>query len=915
MADKSISELAAASQVGSTDLFVLEQGNVAKKLTGQILENWLVSMADGHGGIQTIEKTGTSGNTDTYTITFADETTSQFTVNNGNGITGMTSSKSGRITTVTFSYSDGTSSSFTISDGEGISKVVSYWAISTSKTTQPSSWQTTPQDMTSTYKYLWSYMRINYTDGTHQDTTPAVVGIYGDKGDPGNTGTSITNVAKISTSGLVDTYRITFSNGTNTTFQVTNGSNIETIELTSTSGLVDTYTVTMTNGATSTFQVTNGKGISSIQMVSGSHAAGTSDTYRITYNDGDTFDFLVYNGANGTGAVSTVAGIGVSGDTGDVPLILWGNSAPTSATVGQLKQLYFDLSGGVMYICVGVAVGSYSWVSMGITVDSALSTTSNNPVRNSVISQKVGTESLDGFTATNLTAAANELMTKKSEKSATVSSITYDSTNHRLRRTVNGTVSTVMDVDTEPTEGSMNPITSDAAADLKGSLTSLNNKFPTTICNSLSDFITVVTANPDDTIGMVSGAMGLTEALHGGNANSTVLYKYFSQKNRIVYMCSTLDNVVCGFVNVTGNVAYAGLNINATLKNIYGFKNSTANLLTVGEKGEYATIQGACDAASAGDIILVMPGIYTEQVSIFGKKLHIIGVDKKLCTIIDHSGNYNTPPVEMNIGTLANFTIIEDASEMESGNTDLAYCIHNDSPDNVDGETLEIANCDLFNARHSCIGFGLYPNYTVYIHDCYMRKDSIDTGEYKYGCLYVHGCTQDNSENQNLIVENCTISSAGDYAARVGIPGTGSGEVNARFIGNKMWSDINGSSDSAAVISTRNNYPFTLDKSCSGNTIEAFNIAPNYKIGSEVDLSDYGQGTYFTIPTDGYVVCNAQANSGVIYRIYGKTNSPFIYVTVPQDLSLPVFVRKNMRIEIRSLYGGATVTYYPLNNI
>lgn len=471
MADKSISELAAASQVGSTDLFVLEQGNVAKKLTGQILENWLVAMADGHGGIQTIEKTGTSGNTDTYTITFADETTSQFTVNNGNGITGMTSSKSGRITTVTFAYSDGTSSSFTISDGEGISNVVSYWAISTSKTTQPSSWQTTPQDMTSTYKYLWSYMRINYTDGTHQDTTPAVVGIYGDKGDTGNTGTSITNVAKISTSGLIDTYRITFSNGTNTTFQVTNGSDIDTIELTSTSGLVDTYTVTLTNGSTSTFQVTNGKGISSIQMISGSHAAGTSDTYRITYNDGDTFDFLVYNGANGTGAVSTVAGIGVSGDTGDVPLILWGNSAPTSATVGQLKQLYFDLSGGVMYICVGVAAGSYSWVSMGITVDSALSTTSNNPVRNSVISQKVGTESLSGFTATNLTTAANELKTTKAEKSAAVSTIRYnDNNNHKLQKTINGTTTDVMTVDTEPTDGSMNPITSDAAYELKGSL-------------------------------------------------------------------------------------------------------------------------------------------------------------------------------------------------------------------------------------------------------------------------------------------------------------------------------------------------------------------------------------------------------------------------------------------------------------
>ena len=86
MADKSISELTAATAVGSSDLFVLEQTGTAKKLTGQILENWLVSFADGHGGIQSIAKTGSAGTDpviDTYTITLADETTFTFTVTNG----------------------------------------------------------------------------------------------------------------------------------------------------------------------------------------------------------------------------------------------------------------------------------------------------------------------------------------------------------------------------------------------------------------------------------------------------------------------------------------------------------------------------------------------------------------------------------------------------------------------------------------------------------------------------------------------------------------------------------------------------------------------------------------------------------------------------------------------------------------
>lgn len=148
MADKSISELVAATAVGSTDLFVLEQTGTAKKLTGQILENWLVSFADGHGGIQTLAKTGTSGLVDTYTITYADTTTSTFTVTNGKALTSITQ----------------------------------YWAVSSSGSNVPSTWYTTRQTMTTTDKYLWSYMTFNYNDGTSSDSTKSVVGVYGDTG-------------------------------------------------------------------------------------------------------------------------------------------------------------------------------------------------------------------------------------------------------------------------------------------------------------------------------------------------------------------------------------------------------------------------------------------------------------------------------------------------------------------------------------------------------------------------------------------------------------------------------------------------------------------------------------------------------------------------------------------------------------
>lgn len=126
----------------------MEQTGTAKKLTGQILENWLVALADGHGGIQSLAKTSSSGIVDTYTITYADTTTSTFTVTNG----------------------------------KGISSITQYWAVSASNSTVPSQWYTTRQTMTVTNKYLWSYMHYAYNDGTSYDTPYSVIGVYGDTG-------------------------------------------------------------------------------------------------------------------------------------------------------------------------------------------------------------------------------------------------------------------------------------------------------------------------------------------------------------------------------------------------------------------------------------------------------------------------------------------------------------------------------------------------------------------------------------------------------------------------------------------------------------------------------------------------------------------------------------------------------------
>lgn len=118
MADKAISELIAAEQITPSDMFVLEQNGTAKKLTGQVLLNWLTAAADGHGGIKSIEKLSSNGLADTYRITLADTTTFDFVVANGRGVSSISKTgTSGLVDTYRISFNDGTGTTFAVTNG------------------------------------------------------------------------------------------------------------------------------------------------------------------------------------------------------------------------------------------------------------------------------------------------------------------------------------------------------------------------------------------------------------------------------------------------------------------------------------------------------------------------------------------------------------------------------------------------------------------------------------------------------------------------------------------------------------------------------------------------------------------------------------------------------------------------------
>lgn len=374
MADKTIQSLPVADALSGTELFVLQQ-NGAKKIEAQTFIDYLDSALTGHGGINNISYTPPASAppvdpslNGTLMVTTADGTEFDFGITNGRGISNITWTTSGTaadgmIHTGTIAYNDGSTSTVEFQDG----------------VKGPQGQQT----------YVWFKWAQDYpsADSDMQSGVGPYIGIYaGISSTPPTSYTAYTWYEYKGETGDA-------------------GSSISSIDLTGSTGLVDTYTITLTDGNTSTFTVTNAKSIVSVTMISGSHAAGTTDIYQILFNDGDTANFSVYNGANGLGSVSTVSGIQADGN-GDVPQVISGNGAPTTATVGQTNQLYYDLTNSVLYYCAGESGGTYVWLGAGVTVDSALSGSSTNPVQNAVITNRIGTGTLPNSN-TNLTAAIN----------------------------------------------------------------------------------------------------------------------------------------------------------------------------------------------------------------------------------------------------------------------------------------------------------------------------------------------------------------------------------------------------------------------------------------------------------------------------------------------------------------------------
>ena len=236
-------------------------------------------------------------------------------------------------------------------DGKGIRSIVNHYLATASAsgvTTSTSGWTTTIQSITATKKYLWNYETISYTDGSSTNTTPCIIGAYGNTGATGATGAP----GKDGADGT-DGKNGATGNGISS---ITEHYAVSTSNSTAPSSWSTTVpTMTTTNRYLwnyETIKYTNGTSVDTAKRVIG--------VYGNTGDKGDKGDTGApgQDGTDGKGIRSTATTYQVSSSGTTIPTGTWSSSIPS------------------------VAAGQYLWIRTVTTYTDGTTTTGYSVSRN-----------------------------------------------------------------------------------------------------------------------------------------------------------------------------------------------------------------------------------------------------------------------------------------------------------------------------------------------------------------------------------------------------------------------------------------------------------------------------------------------------------------------------------------------------
>lgn len=255
-------------------------------------------------------------------------------------------------------------------------------------------------------------------------------------------------------------------------------------------------------------------------------------------------------------------------------------------------------------------------------------------------------------------------------------------------------------------------------------------------------------------------------------------------------------------------------------------KSSTKELIIVAAEDEsYSSINKAVSDIRENGVIIVLPGIYNENVKAWGKKVTIYGADREKCILESNSGNYYTPPLEISAGYVKNMTI--RAADRNTQPSSLpAYGVHIEDH-YLFNNTLTFETCTIYSDFNSAVGIGLRGGCSVEFIDVKLIG--------KENGLFCHDSAYSKYTGvQDISLINCIVEGMeGENAIRFDSQGVNGAVVNVLFINNILKN--NNAADEETLLYTRNNNGkgtsenwmglknyYIREESC-GNNIEELN--------------------------------------------------------------------------------------------
>ena len=190
--------------------------------------------------------------------------------------------------------------------------------------------------------------------------------------------------------------------------------------------------------------------------------------------------------------------------------------------------------------------------------------------------------------------------------------------------------------------------------------------------------------------------------------------------------------------------------------------------------GDFTTIHEGVNAAMSGDTLLIYPGVYDETVEIYNKTVNLLGTDKEHCVLQYDSTMYNTAPLTLGAGRVANMTIYgycpKGAEEISYAETSTrifnneseetievwqskfpGYAVHIDQ-DYSFGNDISFDNCRIVSNNNQCVGIGSRGQNNITFQNCELYSNG--TG----GCIYFHNTPDVNFAGETqFVLKDCIL--------------------------------------------------------------------------------------------------------------------------------------------------------------